>query len=460
MENYQFDENFINQGWSEMKPILDKEMPEKKKKRFGFFWISAVSGIAATVLVSWFALSHSSFWVKNDYNKSNITSESKANKIEKEITNVTSNNDAFLNKNTTNLDQNTKSNIYTKVKNKAISNIVLQEKNAQNRDYQNSTFSKNENTVISNEKINSTAIQNNSNTIVAKRENIAIALIENDTKFGAVNSQENEKQLDLAYLKTAVKAKRNYQIGIFAGVDRTFANVNTASEFLGLKYAKRSKKNLFELSLFYQNTKRFSPIYFQERLFFDPNQIGLAAITTVQDVVYPWSCNCNGSYPLVSDKIKTYSNLFLAETTRQIGVGIGYGYRLNKRWELNGNLAMTVNIGSPTYTIETPSIASSKDYVNLSAEINTLNFPNSKNAVLYDALSNNLYNIQIKNGTTDLSIFKKYDISGSLGASYYLYKNLKISILRQQGFINLTPNNILNSKATSNAWQMQMTKYF
>lgn len=460
MENYQFDENFINQGWSEMKPILDKEMPEKKKTRFGFFWISAVSGIAATVLVSWFALSDSSFWLKNDHKKNSIVSENKENKIEKDIAKVASNNDAFLNKNTTNLDQNTKSKIYTKAKNKEISNIFLQEKNTQNRDYQNITLSKNENTIILNEKTNSIATQNNSNTIIAKRENIAIALIENDKKFGAVNSQKNDKQLDLAYLKTTVKTKRNYQIGIFAGVDRTFTNINVGNEFLGLKYAKRSKKNLFELSLFYQNTKKFSPIYYQERLFIDPKQTGLATGTVVQDVIYPWNCNCNGNYPLVSDEIKTYSSVLLAETTRQIGIGIGYGYRLNKRWELNGNLGMTINISAPSYQIEDWSASSGKNYSNLTSEINTLNFPNSKNAVLYDALINNLYNIQIKNGNTDLSIFKKYDISGSIGASYYLYKNFKISLLRKQGFINLTPNNILNRTQTSNGWQMQMTKYF
>ena len=454
MENYQFDENFVNQGWSAMKPILDKEMPEKKKKRFGFFWISAVSGIAATVLVSWFALSYNSFFVKNDYKNNSITSENKENKMEEN----TSKEVLPLSKNSFN---NIAKEVYSQQKNKGITNNFSQEKYIQNTDYQNSTILKNENTVIINEKINSTDIQK-SNTIGAvKREDITVALIENNKKFGAVNSQKNEKQLDLAYLKTAVKAKRNYQIGIFAGMDRAFTNVNAGSEFLGLKYAKRSKKNLFELSFFYQNTQRFSPIYYQERLFSDPNPTGIASSTIIREVVYPWNCNCNGEYPLVSDEIKTYPSVFLAETTRQIGLGLGYGYRLNKRWELNGNLNATVNIGSPIYSVIPSEQSLGKSY---SAAAEIKNMPGfATNDVYFSSyaeLNKNLNAFQSKNGNKDLNTFKKYDIFGSFGASYYLYKNLKISLLRKQGFINLTPNDILNRKATSNGWQMQVTKYF
>ena len=67
MEKYQFDENLIGEGWSKMNVILDKEMPVEKKKRRAFiFWFSTVSGIAATIFLSWLALSYLSVSNKNE----------------------------------------------------------------------------------------------------------------------------------------------------------------------------------------------------------------------------------------------------------------------------------------------------------------------------------------------------------------------------------------------------------
>jgi hypothetical protein len=465
MEKYQFDENFINQGWSEMRTTLDKEMPEKKKKRFGFFWISAASGIAATVLLSALALSYGSFFEKKEQKNTTPMSENKTLKIEKDAVKTTSQNDKTLNPTTNYTPKNTISHTAKRFeKEKSISgfsstnSFLKQNKNTQNTDLQNITNLNIDNSSVLNKEINRIDDESNKNTIIPKRGNINIDLIENYKKLGAVKSQENEKQSDLEFLKTSVKRKRDYQIGIFAGMDKNVTKLDFGRGFLGLKYAKRVQKNLFEVSLFYQKTKRVSPIYYQERVITEPSQTGIATSTIVQDIVFPWHCDCNGDAPLLSNETKTYPSFLFLETTRQIGIGLGYGYRLNKRWELNGNLNLAVNIGSPSYSIVSSEQSLEKVYGN-SSEIK--NFAaDVNNAFATDKFNKDINETKAKSGSNDLNVFKRYDVYGSFGASYYLYKNLKISVLRQQGFINLIPSNVLNRKETSKYWQVQMTKYF
>ncbi len=55
MENYQFDEKIMNQGWSQMNDLLDKEMPVQKKRRIPFlWWWSAASLSMAAMLLLFF----------------------------------------------------------------------------------------------------------------------------------------------------------------------------------------------------------------------------------------------------------------------------------------------------------------------------------------------------------------------------------------------------------------------
>ncbi|HFB99272.1 MAG TPA: hypothetical protein ENJ53_00570, partial [Phaeodactylibacter sp.] len=49
--NYQPDEQFTNKGWGEMRKLLDEEMPVKKKKYRGFFWIFLFVGLGAVSML-------------------------------------------------------------------------------------------------------------------------------------------------------------------------------------------------------------------------------------------------------------------------------------------------------------------------------------------------------------------------------------------------------------------------
>ena len=96
----------------------------------------------------------------------------------------------------------------------------------------------------------------------------------------------------------------------------------------------------------------FRSIYYQEKLI--PIQKTANAIpefVKVDNVVYPWNCNCYDDYPTISNGYKSYPSFIFTELTHQIGVGVAYSYRLNKRWELNSGLNITKNIGNVSYKI-------------------------------------------------------------------------------------------------------------
>ena len=453
MEKYQFDKNLMGEGWSKMNVILDKEMPVEKKKRRAFiFWFSAVSGIAATIFLSWLALSYLSVFNKNESKNTlattqNVEAATKANTIPNITKSTTKNNNIQSKKVTKQQDLSYPKNISKFIK--------IQNKNIQNTDLQYLINSNNNNVIVSDEinPLNAGKVQNTT-SVENTRQNIDLFLIENPKKLTEISHENQEKTLDLTHLKTNVKSKRSYQIGVFIGANKNHTSLgvsaNFGGEMVGLKYAKRVKKHLFEASLSYENVRRFTPIYYQEKLIpIQKISTAIPEFVKVDDVVYPWNCNCYGDYPAISDEYKTYPSFVFTELTHQIGIGVAYSYRLSKRWELNSGLNVTKNIGNVSY-----SVVSTDNSVEIPIVINTTYV--STDTSLFDNLNKKASSYQINS----LNVFKKYDVFASLGASFYMYKNLKISILRRQGFIDLTPNDIFNRRETSKYWQVQLTKYF
>ena len=457
MEKYQFDENLINEGWSQMNAVLEQEMPlEKKKRRAFIFWFSAVSGIAATVFLSWLTLSYLSVSGGNE-NKivqestnaprilrpwSVVETDANVQKEDKTISITETQNYKTLEKSL----QNSNS-LYKKV-------FLKQNKNIQDLDlqhlalfYNDNIVFLNKNTVNADKVLNLASVEKNEE---AKRENTAIPPIENRKKLSEIPHQNEEKTPNLEYLKTKNKGKENYQIGVFVGANTSLSTLGAIpnnSIILGIKYAKKVKKNLFEVSLFWENTSKKSAIYYAQTH---------SQNTSKLSIIYPFLgdigadslAKSNGLVPAsqgnTSDLIKDTHFLSTVKKS-QIGVSIAYAYRFTKRIEVNIGLAATKSFGRESYATLLNSKPNQKSYGS------TTSFASS------DVLPTLLADY---NESKAQNYFINYDIYYNFGVSYYFTKNLKTSVLYRSGLIDLTKSNVITKKEINDFFSLQLTKYF
>ena len=451
MEKYQFDENLINEGWSQMNVVLDQEMPVEKKKRRAFiFWFSAVSGIAATVFLSWLALSYLSVSSENE------------NKIVQNTVTEPVNSPRVLNPwrvGETEIADKTTSTNAPKVSNPW--RVSETKTNIQDLDLQHLAPFYDDNVVFSSEiksdnntdvpnEINAVRVQNPDSVQEIKRKNTAISLIENRKKLTEIPHQNEEKTLDLERLKTDNKSKKNYQIGVFVGANvslSTLGAIPNNGVILGLKYAKKVKKHLFEAGLFWENTSKKSAIYYVQTN---------GKNTSKLDIVYPFAGNMeidsllksSGNIPTgklnTNDLIK--GNRFLTTLKmNQIGVSVAYAYRFTKRWEVTIGLAATRSFGQTRYATLLNSWPLQKNY-------------NDANPfVPQDFSTNVLTNFDETNAQDS---FINYDVYYNFGISYYFTKSLKTSVLYRSGLVDLTKSNVITKKEINDFYGLQLTKYF
>ena len=447
MEKYQFDENLINEGWSQMNVVLDQEMPVEKKKRRAFiFWFSAVSGIAATVFLSWVALSYLS--VSNGNESEIETINTNAGRVQNPASVEIENQNIVKNQNYKTLEkplQNSNS-LYKKA-------FFKQNKNIQDPGLQHLAPFYGDNVIFSNESpintgkvLNLANVEKNEET---KRENTAISPIENRKKPNQIEHQNEEKILNFEHLKTNTKGKKNYQIGVFAGANISLSSIGIIPNngvTLGFKYAKRVKKHLFEVGLFWENTRKTSAIYYAQNN--SQNTSTLSIVYPFLDTKADSLLKSTGLTPINqgnTDELIKETHYLTSVKMNQIGVSVAYAYRFSKRWEANIGLAATKSFGQARYAALLNSKATQKSNVGVTS------------FAIWDVSTNELDNF---NNANTQNYFTNYDIYYNFGISYYFTKSLKTSVLYRGGLIDLTKSNVVSKKEINDFFSLQLTKYF
>ena len=256
--------------------------------------------------------------------------------------------------------------------------------------------------------------------------------------------------LNFERLKTKSKGKKDCQIGVFVGANvslSTLGAIPNNGVILGLKYAKRVKKHLFEASLFWENTSKKSAIYYVQT-----NSQNISKL----DIVYPFAGNMeidsllksSGNIPTgklnTNDLIK--GNRFLTTLKmNQIGVSVAYAYRLTKRWEATIGLAATRSFGQTRYATLLNSWPLQKSY-------------NDANSLVPQDFSTNVLTNYDETNAQDS--FINYDVYYNFGVSYYFTKSLKTSVLYRSGLVDLTKSNVITKKEINDFYGLQLTKYF
>ncbi len=445
MENYQFDEKIMNQGWSQMNDLLDKEMPVQKKRRIPFFWWwSAASLSVAAILLLFFNTPN----FNNTNNKNNNNSTAKNAEKEK--------NEAIDKEINTSLKQiKSNENIFSEEKN--VSNQTFLEKkpslsNKKINNFENSSLPL-INSPLQTEKevFNSMgSVSQEKQKVETKRlsehqEKISIASLSLlEKKLNPIDIVRGEKNIfvEKNIKKINYLQANNLKIGIFASATNGFN--------IGATLKKTWKRHSLSANLFWEYSSKNLGIY-------------RSAVPVIIDsmltypVVFPY-----GDINLAKDNDGTYktnlaSDYYFSLKTRNLGIGIEHNYRFRSRWESILGFEYLREMGNRSYSFaqvkNSTAFFKSKEYALDEVTTNTFSSSGSTKSQVYEADA-----IQSQDELQNINVNKSVFYL-TTGFSYYFGKNLKFSAIYKQGLnstIVITPIKVM---VTNNTIALRMTYY-
>jgi hypothetical protein len=449
MENYQFDNDLMQQGWEKMNVILDQEMPVRKKRRWALVWWQT-SAIAASLLLGFAFIFYKNQTTKSlasnqELSSATIASTSTETKTKNEDNHATK---VTLNPKNEVSNQNSATTIYDKkIKNinvpivfKTLDNHVKVENLDLNKtiSLEKNTNAQSSDNRVSYEKL-ATEVQ--SISLQKQREATFIPSIQR-LKSTTLDVSLAEKKPDYVAIKKPNLLKTNQlHIGIFASLLQSKYHFASGYQ-VGLTLQKTWKKHSISLNGFLEKSNRYV------KIFTNSNQVSSSypPNNCLCDLVYPYYSNSilgTSTTPNSTTGSSFLSNYHFAVKDNKIGISLEYAYRFRPHWEMMGGLEYLSSLSSFSYTYE----------------------ENNYSVFLKDAdLNMGSKNVSGTNKYSEIfskeSWIAKNTLNLNVGFSYFFKKNIKTTLLYRVGLQDITPSDQLNYFERNNYVSLRGMYYF